>query len=235
MSNHAGPAAPLRHDAARPRHDRDLFGGRQQQSSAAMGRRRKPARHQSDRGCRSGAGRAAGRARHGADGGRLRQGAAQGAARRGDAGRLDDRPRRQAAHRCQARRRGPSSPDRRLQGLRLEPDHRAPRRRAQSRGVRAGRDRLRQGARQGDQHRSCHLRALDRRIRAGGAIQAPGRCHHSRHARARRLPGVERIWLPGEQSHLKRLDRRKNGVPMPKPLRDSLDALARDLGIAPLG
>jgi len=52
---------------------------------------------------------------------------------------------------------------------------------------------------------------------------------------AQRLPGVERIWLPGEQSHLKRQDRTKNGIPMPKPLRDSLAAAARDLGIAPLG
>ena len=52
---------------------------------------------------------------------------------------------------------------------------------------------------------------------------------------AERLPGVERIWLPGEQSHLKRQDRSKNGIPLPKPLRDSLDAVARDLGIAPLG
>jgi L-2-hydroxycarboxylate dehydrogenase (NAD+) len=51
---------------------------------------------------------------------------------------------------------------------------------------------------------------------------------------AERLPGVERIWLPGEQSHRKRLDRGRNGVPMPKPLRDSLDATARDLGIEPL-
>jgi L-2-hydroxycarboxylate dehydrogenase (NAD+) len=51
---------------------------------------------------------------------------------------------------------------------------------------------------------------------------------------AERLPGVERVWLPGEQSHLKRQDRAKNGIPMPKPLRDSLDAAARDLGIAPL-
>jgi L-2-hydroxycarboxylate dehydrogenase (NAD+) len=51
---------------------------------------------------------------------------------------------------------------------------------------------------------------------------------------AERLPGVERIWLPGEQSHLKRLERSKSGVPMPKPLRDTLDAAARDLGIAPL-
>jgi L-2-hydroxycarboxylate dehydrogenase (NAD+) len=52
---------------------------------------------------------------------------------------------------------------------------------------------------------------------------------------AERLPGVERIWLPGEQSHLKRQERAKNGIPMPKPLRDSLDAAARDLGVAPLG
>jgi L-2-hydroxycarboxylate dehydrogenase (NAD+) len=51
---------------------------------------------------------------------------------------------------------------------------------------------------------------------------------------AERLPGVERIWLPGEQSHLKRIDRGKNGVPMPKPLREALDATARDLGIEPL-
>ena len=52
---------------------------------------------------------------------------------------------------------------------------------------------------------------------------------------SRRLPGVERIWLPGEQSHAKLLERRANGIPIPKPLRDSLDAVARDLGIDPLG
>ena len=52
---------------------------------------------------------------------------------------------------------------------------------------------------------------------------------------AQRLPGVERIWLPGEQSHLKRQHRTKNGIPMPKSLRDSLDAAARELAIIPLG
>jgi len=51
---------------------------------------------------------------------------------------------------------------------------------------------------------------------------------------AERLPGVDRIWLPGEQSHQKRQDRLRHGVPMPKSLRDSLDATARDLGVAPL-
>jgi len=51
---------------------------------------------------------------------------------------------------------------------------------------------------------------------------------------AERLPGIERIWLPGERSNRTRLERAKSGVPMPKPLRESLDATARDLGIAPL-
>ena len=51
---------------------------------------------------------------------------------------------------------------------------------------------------------------------------------------SKRLPGVERIFLPGEQSHAKLLERRAHGVPMPKALRDSLDTLARDLTIAPL-
>src|ERR1700680_2543324 len=49
---------------------------------------------------------------------------------------------------------------------------------------------------------------------------------------SRRLPGVERIWLPGEQSHAKLLDRRAHGVPMPKSLRESLDAVGGDLNIA---
>jgi LDH2 family malate/lactate/ureidoglycolate dehydrogenase len=49
-----------------------------------------------------------------------------------------------------------------------------------------------------------------------------------------RLPGVERIWLPGEQSHLKRLDRMKSGIPLPPSLKKSLDELAKELGIAPV-
>jgi L-2-hydroxycarboxylate dehydrogenase (NAD+) len=51
---------------------------------------------------------------------------------------------------------------------------------------------------------------------------------------SQRLPGVERIWLPGEQSHVKWLERRAHGVPMPKALRESLDAVARDVAVAPL-
>ena len=52
---------------------------------------------------------------------------------------------------------------------------------------------------------------------------------------SRRLPGVDRIWLPGEQSHGKRIDHLKNGIPVPPALRASLDALAAELGIAPMG
>jgi LDH2 family malate/lactate/ureidoglycolate dehydrogenase len=51
---------------------------------------------------------------------------------------------------------------------------------------------------------------------------------------SQRLPGIERIWLPGEQSHAKRLDRRAHGIPMPKALRENLDSVARELKIAPL-
>jgi L-2-hydroxycarboxylate dehydrogenase (NAD+) len=51
---------------------------------------------------------------------------------------------------------------------------------------------------------------------------------------SRRLPGVERIWLPGEQSHAKRIERSKLGVPMPEALLASLKTLATELHIAPL-
>jgi L-2-hydroxycarboxylate dehydrogenase (NAD+) len=51
---------------------------------------------------------------------------------------------------------------------------------------------------------------------------------------SQRLPGVERVWLPGEQSQTKRLDRLANGIPIPPTLRKNLDALAQELGIAPL-
>ncbi len=49
-----------------------------------------------------------------------------------------------------------------------------------------------------------------------------------------RLPGVERIWLPGEQSHEKRERYRDQGVPIAGGLMTDLHTLAADLGIAPL-
>lgn len=51
---------------------------------------------------------------------------------------------------------------------------------------------------------------------------------------SQRLPGVDRIRLPGEGSHAARADRLKNGIPLPAPLAASLNQLAADLKIAPL-
>ena len=52
---------------------------------------------------------------------------------------------------------------------------------------------------------------------------------------SKRLPGVERIWLPGEQSALKRAERGKEGIPVPLALLATLSRVAADLQIAPLG
>ena len=49
-----------------------------------------------------------------------------------------------------------------------------------------------------------------------------------------RMPGVDRIWVPGEQSHQKRIDYTTNGIPIPPSLKASLDTLAANLGIAAL-
>lgn len=46
-----------------------------------------------------------------------------------------------------------------------------------------------------------------------------------------RMPGVDRIRLPGEMSHAKRLERLEKGVPIPAPLLQALETLAGELGI----
>ncbi len=51
---------------------------------------------------------------------------------------------------------------------------------------------------------------------------------------SRRLPGVDRIWLPGEQSRAKLEERSARGVPVPPALAESLARLAREVGVAPL-
>jgi LDH2 family malate/lactate/ureidoglycolate dehydrogenase len=51
---------------------------------------------------------------------------------------------------------------------------------------------------------------------------------------AERMPGVERILMPGERSHEKRRSRAESGIPMSAPLRASLDKLAGELKIAAL-
>jgi LDH2 family malate/lactate/ureidoglycolate dehydrogenase len=51
---------------------------------------------------------------------------------------------------------------------------------------------------------------------------------------SQRLPGVDRIRLPGDGSHAARADRLRNGIPLPTPLVASLRQLAAGLKIAPL-
>ena len=49
-----------------------------------------------------------------------------------------------------------------------------------------------------------------------------------------RLPGVERIWMPGEQSHAKRLAQSRDGIAIAPALRQTLARLADEIGIEPL-
>jgi L-2-hydroxycarboxylate dehydrogenase (NAD+) len=50
-----------------------------------------------------------------------------------------------------------------------------------------------------------------------------------------RLPGVERIRLPGEMRAARRRDRAAQGVPLPPQLVAQLDRLAAETGVTPLG
>jgi LDH2 family malate/lactate/ureidoglycolate dehydrogenase len=49
-----------------------------------------------------------------------------------------------------------------------------------------------------------------------------------------RMPGVERIWLPGEQSQERRAANERDGIPVPSALLEQLDAFAREMGIPAL-
>jgi len=49
-----------------------------------------------------------------------------------------------------------------------------------------------------------------------------------------RLPGVDRIFMPGEQSHAKIQAQRRDGIALPPSLVSTLDRLAEQLEIAPL-
>jgi len=51
---------------------------------------------------------------------------------------------------------------------------------------------------------------------------------------SKKMPGVERIWLPGEQSALKCVDYTNNGIPISDGLRTQLDSVSEKLGISKL-
>jgi len=48
---------------------------------------------------------------------------------------------------------------------------------------------------------------------------------------SQRMPGVDRIWVPGERSHETRLKRTSQGIPLAPALQRGLDQVADDLGI----
>jgi len=49
-----------------------------------------------------------------------------------------------------------------------------------------------------------------------------------------RMPGVERIWLPGEQSHARRAANERDGIPIPAALLQQLGTFAREMDIPAL-
>jgi LDH2 family malate/lactate/ureidoglycolate dehydrogenase len=49
-----------------------------------------------------------------------------------------------------------------------------------------------------------------------------------------KMPGVERIWLPGEQSHAKRENNERDGMALPPALLVQLDKFATEIGIPTL-
>jgi L-2-hydroxycarboxylate dehydrogenase (NAD+) len=51
---------------------------------------------------------------------------------------------------------------------------------------------------------------------------------------SRRMPGVERIWLPGERGRAKRIAYARDGIPIAVGLMRNLSQLAAELGIAGL-
>jgi LDH2 family malate/lactate/ureidoglycolate dehydrogenase len=48
---------------------------------------------------------------------------------------------------------------------------------------------------------------------------------------AQRMPNVDRIWLPGEQSHARRIENHRDGLALSPALQAQLNTVAKDLGI----
>jgi L-2-hydroxycarboxylate dehydrogenase (NAD+) len=49
-----------------------------------------------------------------------------------------------------------------------------------------------------------------------------------------RMPGVERIWVPGEQSHARRVANERDGIPVSSALLKQLDTFAREMNLPAL-
>ena len=152
-----------------------------------------------------------------------------------DAAGLDDRSPGPAADGPQARRGGLPAADRRLQGLRSGAHRGLAGRHAQRRGHGPRRDRLQPRRHQHHQHRAgCHGHRFER-LRRCRAISRPASTGWCATCRAsERMPGVERIWLPGEQSHERRATNERDGIPLSAVLHRQLQDFAREIGIPAL-
>jgi L-2-hydroxycarboxylate dehydrogenase (NAD+) len=53
-------------------------------------------------------------------------------------------------------------------------------------------------------------------------------------SQSEKLPGTDRIWLPGEQSHERRRQAHQSGIAITPTLIEDLSKLAQELGISPL-
>ena len=235
-SNHAGPGIAVCAHADRARHDRPVLRGRQRQPPAAVGRRRDAAVDQPDR---------------------------RAASRRGDEPPvvLDMATTVAAYGKVKAKaKRGEMMPegwmiDREGQPL-LDP------KRADEgfllpigghkgyglalivgllagtlQGAAMGRDVIdfNKDAVTHHQHRPGDPGDRPARVRRSGRVQGARRhasCATS--ATANGSPGVERIWLPGEQSHARRERYRVEGIPVSTGVVNEIAAMAREIGIEPL-
>ena len=81
------------------------------------------------------------------------------------------------------------------------------------------------------QHRPGDRRHRPRRVRRPRRVQGRVDTLVDDLRGSRRMPDVDRIWLPGEQSHAKRIAYSRDGIPMAAALRQNLDRLADELGI----
>jgi LDH2 family malate/lactate/ureidoglycolate dehydrogenase len=60
-------------------------------------------------------------------------------------------------------------------------------------------------------------------------------CHLADLRASKRLPGVDRIRLPGDRRRECRAERLRDGVPLPGALLTQLDGLAGELGVRDIG
>ena len=119
-----------------------------------------------------------------------------------------------------------------VQGLWPGDDHRPARRHARRRRDGPRRGRLQPRRRQRHQHRTGDRRDQHRAFGDVAIFKRSVDALVRDFRNSQRMPGVDRIWVPGERSHETRLKRTSLGIPIAPALLRGLDQVADDLGIA---